>query len=79
MRQRKTPLFKDRPCMNFHLGLCLGPCQNLVDPESYDKIVKQVELFLTGHQNEVLSQLKKEMENYSQVLNYEQAGKARDK
>ncbi len=79
MRQRKIPLFKDRPCMNFHLGLCLGPCQNLVDAETYDKIVKQVELFLTGHQNEVLSQLKKEMENHSQALNYEQAAKARDK
>ena len=79
MRQRKSPLFKDRPCMNFHLGLCLAPCQNLVDADTYDKIVKQVELFLTGHQSEVISQLKKEMENHSQSLNYEQAAKARDK
>src|ERR1700678_2950890 len=37
MRQRKKPLFKDRPCMNFHLGLCLGPCQNLVEAAPYDK------------------------------------------
>lgn len=79
LRQRKTPLFKDRPCMNFHLGLCLGPCQNLVDAETYDKIVKQVELFLTGRQNEVVSQIKKEMDLYSQALNYELAAKARDK
>jgi excinuclease ABC subunit C len=79
MRQRKTPLFKDRPCMNFHLGLCLGPCQNLVDAITYDKIVKQVELFLTGHQSEVISQLKREMDIHSQTLNYEQAAKARDK
>ena len=79
LRQRKNPFFKDRPCMNFHLGLCLGPCQNLIDAASYDKIVKQVELFLTGHQNEVLSQLKKEMQDYSQALNYEQAAKTRDK
>ncbi|MBS1999670.1 MAG: GIY-YIG nuclease family protein, partial [Cyanobacteria bacterium SZAS LIN-2] len=27
MRQRKNPLFKDRPCMNYHIGLCLAPCQ----------------------------------------------------
>ncbi len=29
MRQRKKPLFKDRPCMNYYIGLCLGPCQKL--------------------------------------------------
>ena len=79
MRQRKRPLFKDRPCMNFHLGLCLGPCQNLVTADDYDKIVKQVELFLTGRQNEVITQLKNDMDSFSQTLNYEQAGKIRDK
>ncbi len=79
MRQRKTPLFKDRPCMNFHLGLCLGPCQNLIDDITYDKMVKQLELFLTGHQSEVIAQLKADMDAYSQALNYEQAAKVRDK
>ena len=58
MRQRKTPLFKNRPCMNFHLGLCLGPCQNLVDADTYDNMVKQLELFLTGRQSEVTSSIK---------------------
>ena len=79
MRQRRIPLFKDRPCMNYHLGLCLGPCQNLVKPDVYDKMVKQLELFLTGHQSEVTAQLKAEMEAHSQSLNYEQAAKVRDK
>ena len=42
MRQRKSPLFKDRPCMNFHIGLCLGPCQKLVSEPDYDHMVKQI-------------------------------------
>ncbi|MBX9723164.1 MAG: GIY-YIG nuclease family protein, partial [Candidatus Obscuribacterales bacterium] len=46
MRQRRKPFFKDRPCMNYHIGLCLGPCQNLVEEDFYDKMVQQVELFL---------------------------------
>jgi excinuclease ABC subunit C len=79
MRQRKRPLFKDRPCMNYHLGLCLGPCQNLVTDFDYDKMVKQVEMFLAGRQSEVIAQLKIEMAEYSQDLNYEQAAKVRDK
>jgi len=79
MRQRKRPLFKDRPCMNYHLGLCLGPCQNLVTEVDYEKMVKQVEMFLAGRQSEVIAQLKIEMAEYSQDLNYEQAAKVRDK
>lgn len=79
MRQRKTPLFKDRPCMNFHIGLCLGPCQKLVGEEEYDHMVKQVELFLAGRQSEVLFQLKHDMETASSSLEFEQAAKIRDR
>ena len=79
MRQRKKPLFKDRPCMNFHIGLCLGPCQNLVELSIYTEMVKQVEMFLAGKQTEVLSQLKAEMELSSERLEFEQAAKIRDR
>lgn len=79
MRQRRTPLFKDRPCMNYHIGLCLGPCQNLVEPEPYERMVKQVEMFLAGRQTEVVAQLKTEMEQASDALDFEQAAKIRDR
>jgi excinuclease ABC subunit C len=79
MRQRKRPLFKDRPCMNFHLGLCLGPCQKLVEEPIYDRMVKQVEMFLAGRQDEVVAQLRLDMKNASDSLQYEQAAKIRDR
>ncbi len=79
MRQRKTPLFKDRPCMNFHIGLCLAPCQKMVEVASYDHMVKQVEMFLAGRQTEVMDQLKAEMDTASENLEFEQAGKIRDR
>lgn len=79
MRQRKTPLFKDRPCMNYHIGLCLGPCQKLVEAEPYDRMVKQVEYFLAGRQTEVVDALKAEMEAASEALEFEQAAKVRDR
>jgi excinuclease ABC subunit C len=79
LRQRQKPLFKDRPCMNYYIGLCFGPCQKLVAEETYDKIVKQVELFLSGRQTEVLQQLKTEMEAASDRLEFEQAAKIRDR
>lgn len=79
MRQRRTPFFKDRPCMNFHIGLCLGPCQKLVEEDFYNRMVAQVELFLAGRQTEVVSQLKKDMEDCSERLEFEQAAKIRDR
>src|SRR4030095_2359161 len=50
MRQRRRRLLKDRPCMNFHIGLCMGPCQNLVEEAFYNHMVLQVEMFLAGRQ-----------------------------
>ncbi|HEY9787088.1 MAG TPA: excinuclease ABC subunit UvrC [Candidatus Obscuribacterales bacterium] len=79
MRQRKTPLFKDRPCMNYHIGLCLGPCQKLVEEAYYNHMVEQVEMFLAGRQNEVMMQLRQEMEHLSENLQFEQAAKIRDR
>ncbi|PWT97367.1 MAG: excinuclease ABC subunit C [Candidatus Melainabacteria bacterium] len=79
MRQRKRPLFRDRPCMNFHLGLCLGPCQKLVEEPIYDRMVKQVEMFLAGRQDEVVAQLRQDMKSASDGLQYEQAAKIRDR
>jgi excinuclease ABC subunit C len=79
MRQRKNPLFKDRPCMNYHIGLCLAPCQNKVKEDYYNQMVKQVELFLAGSQLEVIDQLNQEMETASENLEFEQAAKIRDR
>ena len=79
MRQRKTPFFKDRPCMNYHIGLCMGPCQKLVEEPVYDRMVKQVEMFLAGRQIEVVAQLRKEMETAADALQFEIAAKLRDR
>jgi excinuclease ABC subunit C len=79
MRQRRTPLFKDRPCMNYYIGLCLGPCQKLVPEDAYERMVKQVEMFLAGRQREVVAQLKGEMEGAAERLEFEQAAKIRNR
>lgn len=79
MRQKRTPPFKDRPCMNYHIGLCLAPCQKLVGEIEYDIMVGQVEMFLAGRQNEVLDLMKKEMAIASKELEYERAAKIRNR
>ena len=79
MRQRRKPLFKDRPCMNFHIGLCLGPCQGMVEVEFYDHMVSQVELFLSGQQKAAVQAMQREMEHASEALRFEEAARIRDR
>lgn len=78
LKQCKNPKFKDRPCLYYHIGRCLAPCQNKVTPEEYKNLVKQAELFLSGKQSELMKQLKEQMQKYSDSLQFEKAGKLRD-
>lgn len=79
LRQRKNPLFKDRPCMNYHLGLCSGPCQQLINKTDYDEIVEQLSLFLKGKPQELIVKLTRQMEEASERLAFEEAAKLRDR
>ena len=78
LKQCKTPKFKDRPCLYYHIGRCMAPCQNLVTPDEYKQIVKQAELFLSGKQSELMQQIKEQMMKYSDSLQFEKAAKLRD-
>ena len=78
LKQCKTPKFKDRPCLYYQIGRCLAPCQNLVTPEEYKKIVEQAELFLSGKQSELMKQIQEQMQKYSDSLQFEKAAKLRD-
>lgn len=78
LKQCKTPKFKDRPCLYYHIGRCMAPCQRLISPEDYKKILKNVELFLTGKQKELINALEKEMHKYAQNEDFERAARYRD-
>lgn len=78
LKQCKNPKFKDRPCLYYHIGRCMAPCQRLITPDEYKKILKNVELFLTGKQKELVDALKKEMEKYASVEDFEKAARYRD-
>ncbi|MBR1753556.1 excinuclease ABC subunit UvrC [bacterium] len=78
LKQCKTPKFKSRPCLYYQIGRCLGPCQNLTTPQEYGKLINQVELFLQGKQTELLNQLKSQIQEFAEKLQFEKAAKLRD-
>jgi excinuclease ABC subunit C len=78
LKQCKTPKFSNRPCLYYHIGKCLAPCQGKVSPEEYQKLIKQVELFLSGKQTELLKQIQTQMQKYAEEEQFEKAAKLRD-
>lgn len=49
---------KERPCLNYHIGQCMGPCQGYVTKEEYGKQIDRVISLLNGN----YVQLRKELE-----------------
>lgn len=77
---QKLPLSKPRrPCLNFHIKRCLGPCQGNVPKEDYDLMIKQVIQFLEGKKETIEKDLKEKMLQYSEDMEYEKAAEIRDR
>ena len=69
---------EQRPCLYYHLGRCLGPCAGLADRKQYGEVLAQVERFLNGKEESVVSDLKREMLAAADGLDFERAAKLRD-
>ena len=78
LRQRPQPLFKDRPCLNYDIGRCVGVCQGLISTEDYQKIIQKVAMIFQGRTQELLDILEPQMEQAAEDLNFETAARIRD-
>jgi excinuclease ABC subunit C len=78
MRQRAQPLFRDRPCLNYDIGVCPGVCQKQVDTTTYREAVRRAELCLQGRVTQVLSELQADMQHAVKKEDYERAASLRD-
>lgn len=74
---------KERPCLNYHMGLCAGWCQPKgsedQDQAHYREVIDQAVRLLEGQFKEVLADLNGEMEQAAEELRFEKAAELRDK
>lgn len=64
---------RTRPCILHGMKRCIAPCVGLCTKEDYDLHVQRTIQFLRGQDKEVLKELYKEMEGYSEALEFERA------
>lgn len=68
-----------RPCLEYQIGRCLAPCKNRIDEAAYRTLVENAVSFLRGRRRELISDLKRQMEEAAQDLNFEEAARLRDR
>tara|TARA_S200000501_G_scaffold163704_1_gene154315 strand:- start:3770 stop:5623 length:1854 start_codon:yes stop_codon:yes gene_type:complete len=68
-----------KPCLEFHIKKCCGPCVDKVSDSEYKKLVNDLIKFLEGHTEIVVAELIQEMTKASDAQNFEKAARLRDK
>jgi excinuclease ABC subunit C len=69
---------RKRPCLDYHVGRCVGPCVGAVTAAEYGQVVGQVCDFLEGKYEHVLNQLRGGMQQAAEDMRFELAAKMRD-
>ncbi len=67
-----------RPCLDYYIHQCLGPCIGAVEKDEYHGVISQVILFLQGKQELILRELDSKMKAAAQRLHFERAALLRD-
>ncbi len=67
-----------RPCLNYHIKKCVGPCRGSVSKEEYGEMINEIIMFLSGKEENLISILEIKMKEASKNLEFEEAARYRD-
>ena len=67
-----------RPCLDYYINRCIAPCTSYCTKDEYNEVIKQVILFLEGRTDEVVRELKRQMQAESKAMQFERAARIRD-
>jgi len=68
----------DRPCLNYHIGRCMAPCQGTISQEAYREQLDRALDFLGGNYGTILRELEIKMTQASENLDFEEAIRCRE-
>lgn len=70
---------RSRPCLEYQIKRCLGPCCLPVDPAAYAEHLRAAMLLLEGRSSHLVRQLRDEMHTAAEALRFEDAARLRDR
>lgn len=69
---------KERPCLNYHMGVCDAWCRGVLTKEEYGTAINRAVMLLRGKGKELTEELQSQMENAAENLKFEEAAELRD-
>ena len=80
LRSCKDTFFanRSRPCLEYQIGRCSGPCTGLIDAATYARDVEAVVMVLEGRTQDATARLGAEMDRAAEKLDFERAAMLRD-
>jgi excinuclease ABC subunit C len=79
LTQQNIHAGKFKVCLEYHIGNCKAPCIGLQSEEDYEQGIAQIREIIKGNLNEVISYLKKEMEDKAAAFLFEEAMQFKEK
>ncbi len=76
--REKIPSKRERPCLDYFLGLCTAPCVGYVSESEYREQVEEFIKFSSGDKEKYIEELRNRMKEFSYRLEYEKAAELRD-
>ena len=70
---------KYKVCLEYHLGNCKGACEGLETEVEYNENIKAIKQILKGNFKDSLSQFKKQMRDFADNMQFEEAQKIKEK
>jgi excinuclease ABC subunit C len=70
---------RSRPCIEYQIKRCLGPCCLPVDREEYERHLRAAQMLLEGKNLELLREMRERMKAYAERLEFEEAARVRDR
>ncbi len=70
---------RSRPCLEYQIKRCLGPCVLPVDPDEYKRHLDAAIMLLEGRDLELLKAMREQMKTHAERLEFEEAAKLRDR
>ncbi|WP_100636401.1 excinuclease ABC subunit UvrC [Marinomonas polaris] len=69
---------RSRPCLQYQIKRCSGPCVNLISDEEYELDVRHARMFLQGKDQELTAEITTQMSAAAADMEFERAAELRD-
>lgn len=70
---------KERPCLNYHIGQCMGVCRGNIPEAQYAEAVEDAVKFIKNGGDHTVTALEQRMNDAAERLDFEEAARLRDR